>query len=122
MTATPATPDPAASPVPPDPLAALVAPDDQRKAARMAQDAFAQVFRRSVGEEGEEGKVRADDGGDGAAVEGRVRVHVDDVLAARQAQATAVASLRVPVRRCHVAWASVNWQTSMVPSSKPASQ
>ena len=68
MTATPATPDPAASPVPPDPLAALVAPDDQRKAARMAQDAFAQVFRRSVGEEGEEGKVRADDGGDALAV------------------------------------------------------
>lgn len=49
MTATTATP---AAPVPPDPLAAIVSPDDQRKAARMAQDAFAQVFRRSVGEDG----------------------------------------------------------------------
>ena len=53
MAASPATP------IPPDPLAALVSPDDQRKAARMAQDAFAQVFRRSVGEES------ADDAGAG---------------------------------------------------------
>jgi len=49
-----ATPDSSATSISPDPLAAIVSPNDQRKAARMAQDAFAQVFRRSVGEPGEQ--------------------------------------------------------------------
>ncbi len=54
-----ATPDSSATSIPPDPLAAIVSPDDQRKAARMAQDAFAQVFRRAVGEAGGAGDVDA---------------------------------------------------------------
>lgn len=36
--------------LPPDPLAVLVDPDTQRQAARLAQEAFARVFRLSVAE------------------------------------------------------------------------
>lgn len=35
-------------PLPPDPLAAVLGVDEQRQAARLAQDAFARVFRLSV--------------------------------------------------------------------------
>lgn len=49
MTATASTPHPA---VPPDTLAALAPRDVQQRAARMAQDAFTQVFRLSA--EGDE--------------------------------------------------------------------
>lgn len=38
----------APSPVPADPLARLASPEEQRRAARMVQDAFAQVFRLSL--------------------------------------------------------------------------
>ncbi|THF67446.1 hypothetical protein E6C76_03525 [Pseudothauera nasutitermitis] len=38
----------AASPIPADPLAALASSEEQRRAARMAQDAFAQVFRLTL--------------------------------------------------------------------------
>lgn len=38
------------SQIPDDPLAATVSPEHQRQAARMAQDAFARVFRSAVGE------------------------------------------------------------------------
>ena len=37
--------------LPADPLLALASVDTQRKAARMAQDAFARVFRLTLGEE-----------------------------------------------------------------------
>nr|WP_230976698.1 hypothetical protein [Pseudothauera rhizosphaerae] len=45
------------APLPPDPLAALAPPEEQRRAARMAQDAFARVFRLSV-EEDDAGRAR----------------------------------------------------------------
>lgn len=38
------------APLPPDPLAAAVSADEQRQAARLAQEAFARVFRLSVSE------------------------------------------------------------------------